>query len=229
MNKGDKIEYCVTLHGQLHIWKGEIIATKTKKRSREDLMVYVLYGDDEGNTGGTWMPHNEPGLRLYYEAFADCDVTPLSHPDHHAVGKEFLGTNWYSRFGNGNTTVRWFCAAHDRQGYWMFATDGSGTWTNVSERAIGASFHEVLKQANGRLSCRFAPVPAYDHSKLHNDQVPVWLGRPGGALTIQYLATTADGAETIIYALDMVGALQEWARSRGSAEPYSIRQMGDSE
>lgn len=88
------------------------------------------------------------------------DVTPESHPDHHVVGLEFGGHNFDTQGWPG---VRWFCVSHDAQGYWMFATDGSGHFTNVSERAIGRSFHEIHKDPDGRLWCTWfgGPVPRY--------------------------------------------------------------------
>jgi hypothetical protein len=79
------------------------------------------------------------------------DVTPASHPDHHTVGKEFMGS-WPAK--------RWFCESHDQAGYWMYATDGSGQWTNVSERAIGRSFHEIYRDG-GRLFCPGWTVQPY--------------------------------------------------------------------
>jgi len=95
-------------------------------------------------------------------------VTPMSHPDHAVVGHEFLGSCWPRR-----SVMRWFCASHDAEGYWLFATDGSGEWHNVSERAIGASFHFIY-DVDGRKLCSFARVPNYDHMTLYNDR---WLGR----------------------------------------------------
>jgi len=86
------------------------------------------------------------------------DVTPATHPDHHTVGKEFMGHD-YRR--HGWPAVRWFCESHDRCGYWMYATDGSGHWTNVSERAIGRSFHEIERLPSGRLICAGWRVPTY--------------------------------------------------------------------
>jgi hypothetical protein len=71
------------------------------------------------------------------------DVTLDSHPNHHTVGKEYMGPHY--NFGSGETATRWFCESHDSEGYWMYATDGSGVWHNVSERAIGRSFHEIYE------------------------------------------------------------------------------------
>jgi hypothetical protein len=80
------------------------------------------------------------------------DVTLESHPNHHTVGKEFMG-GWQGK--------RWLCESHDQAGYWMYPTDGSGEWHNVSERAIGASFHEIYKESDGRLWCSWGKVKPY--------------------------------------------------------------------
>lgn len=89
------------------------------------------------------------------------DTTPVTHPDHHVVGKEFGGSDYQEAHWPGK---RWFCFSHDRAGYWMYATDGSGHWTNVSERAIGATFHEIqVYPGSTRLYCRWFRhgVPLY--------------------------------------------------------------------
>lgn len=69
--------------------------------------------------------------------------TPETHPDHHTVGRYFCGP--------GGT--EFYCDSYDpRIGYWMTSRDCVGrdveTLTNeqrrnVSERAIGHTFHEV--------------------------------------------------------------------------------------
>ena len=86
------------------------------------------------------------------------DVTPESHPDHHTVGLEFMGNDYQH---SGSRAVRWFCESHDRCGYWMYATDGSGHWNNVSERAIGRSFHEIYPLPSGKMTCSGWRVPPY--------------------------------------------------------------------
>jgi hypothetical protein len=85
------------------------------------------------------------------------DVTLESHPDHHTVGKEYMG---------GYPWGRWLCESHDQCGYWMYRTDGSGRWTNVSERAIGRSFHEIWRAEEGKLRCNYGnPVFPYDSAE----------------------------------------------------------------
>lgn len=62
--------------------------------------------------------------------------TPETHPDHHVVGKKFSA--W-----NGNT---YYCDSYDPAiGYWMINVDNVSDRRNVSERAIGATYHEIYK------------------------------------------------------------------------------------
>jgi hypothetical protein len=59
--------------------------------------------------------------------------TPQTDPDHPVVGHYFKGT-----YG-----LTYYCESYDPSiGYQMNATDGSRR-TNVSERAIGRTFHDV--------------------------------------------------------------------------------------
>ena len=61
--------------------------------------------------------------------------TPETDPEHHTVGRRFRG------WGGGT----YFCDSYDpRYGYWMTneATQERG---NVSERAIGATFHLIIE------------------------------------------------------------------------------------
>lgn len=69
------------------------------------------------------------------------DATPENPGEHKdVVGHEFAGHDYQDKMHHGK---RWFCESHDAEGYWMYATDGSGHWTNVSERAINRSFHRI--------------------------------------------------------------------------------------
>lgn len=88
------------------------------------------------------------------------DRTPVSDPDHWVVGREFGGHDLQHPTWKGS---RWFCASHDSSGYWMYNTDGSGHWSNVSERAIGRAFHEIHREPDGRLHCSWfhGKVPSY--------------------------------------------------------------------
>lgn len=92
------------------------------------------------------------------------DCTPETHPDHHTVGHDFMAhgypeNNWQS--------VRWFCVCHDQAGYWMFATDGSGMWTNVSERAIGRTFHEIHPDEGWGEWSQWGASPPYINTPRH--------------------------------------------------------------
>lgn len=64
------------------------------------------------------------------------DVTPKTHPGHHTVGRRFRGFNLKT-----DKLTTFYCESHDAEGYNMVSEDGSRT--NVSERAIGRTFHEV--------------------------------------------------------------------------------------
>ena len=60
--------------------------------------------------------------------------TPKTHPNHDTVGHNFRG--WDLKI--------YFCDSYDpRIGYWMTETGEPGNRRNVSERAIGRTFHLV--------------------------------------------------------------------------------------
>lgn len=69
-------------------------------------------------------------------------ITPETHPRHSVVGRDFVG----GAFGSG----RYYCDSYDpRMGFWLTPRqpvnlDGVALERiNVSERAIGRTFHEV--------------------------------------------------------------------------------------
>lgn len=66
------------------------------------------------------------------------DITPETHPDHHTVGKDFMGWSY-----KNDKAARWFCKSHDSAGYNMVNRSDPDDETNVSERAIGRTFHEI--------------------------------------------------------------------------------------
>lgn len=73
--------------------------------------------------------------------------TPETHPDHHTVGKYFC---------SGWDGVIYYCDSYDPSiGYWMTPIDVTDKdWRpverkNVSERAIGRSFHEIWMYDDG--------------------------------------------------------------------------------
>lgn len=92
------------------------------------------------------------------------DVTPASHPDHAVVGQEFMSHDLQHQDWRA---MRFFCESHDAFGYWMYSTDGSGHWTNVSERAIHRSFHLVHRDPDGRLWCTWGKVRSYKELAEH--------------------------------------------------------------
>ena len=67
------------------------------------------------------------------------DITPETHPDHHTVGKRFRGWNLTKM-----EAAIFYCESHDAAGYNM-VTDDESYRTNVSERAIGRTFHEIYE------------------------------------------------------------------------------------
>lgn len=62
--------------------------------------------------------------------------TPKTHPNHEVVGKRFKAYN-------GRV---YYCDSYDpRRGYWMTPEDNHADRTNVSERAIGRTFHQIYE------------------------------------------------------------------------------------
>jgi hypothetical protein len=72
--------------------------------------------------------------------YAGHDVYKPSEWVQHVVGRLYLAFDWSSR-----TMRTWECFGYDpRTGFWMRTTDGgTENVTNVSERAIGASWRLV--------------------------------------------------------------------------------------
>jgi hypothetical protein len=70
--------------------------------------------------------------------------TPESHPDHHTVGHYFGG---YCNKANG--TAIYFCDSYDpRIGYWLTNVIDAADRKNVSEAAIGRTFHEACDKGD---------------------------------------------------------------------------------
>ncbi len=65
--------------------------------------------------------------------------TPVSHPDHHAIGHDFKAWD-----GHVYTCDSW----EENLGYWMFRTDENNELVrrNVSERAVGGTFHKIWEE-----------------------------------------------------------------------------------
>lgn len=63
--------------------------------------------------------------------------TPQTDPDHHTVGRRFRA------WRDGGPAV-YFCDSYDpTMGYWMTNEADPSDRRNVSERAIGRTYHEV--------------------------------------------------------------------------------------
>lgn len=65
--------------------------------------------------------------------------TPQTHPDHSTVGHYFAGHS----FGTSRAEL-YFCDSYDpRIGYWLTNVSDPADRKNVSERAIGGTYHEA--------------------------------------------------------------------------------------
>lgn len=88
------------------------------------------------------------------------EMMPSDHPDHDTIGRYFI---------SGVGGIYW-CDSYDPAiGFWMTpARDGDTTWsdlptkrTNVSERAIGRTFHRIYRdEYNDRVRYRTALINA---------------------------------------------------------------------
>ncbi len=65
-------------------------------------------------------------------------VTPESHPDHDTVGHDFMGHS----FAHGQS-ARYYCRSYDAAGFNMVNRADPEDDKNVSERAIGRTFHII--------------------------------------------------------------------------------------
>lgn len=64
-------------------------------------------------------------------------MTPQTHPNHDVIGQLFA-----AHHPQGGAGI-WYCDSYDpRQGFWMTLVNGLHR-TNVSTRAIGATFHTI--------------------------------------------------------------------------------------
>ena len=84
------------------------------------------------------------------------DATPLTHPDHPVVGRDVMGTST----ADGYKTARFYCVSHDHCGYNLVNRGNLDEVKNVSERAIGGTFHIVHHDDYGgaREFCLWGPV-----------------------------------------------------------------------
>ena len=68
-------------------------------------------------------------------------ITPETHPNHHTVGHHFGGYRVKT-----SLTEIYYCDSYDPAiGYWMTNVNDETDRRNVSERAIGRTFHEVVE------------------------------------------------------------------------------------
>lgn len=97
---------------------------------------------------------------LHGDYQSEPDVTPLTHPDHHTVGHDFMGHS--SKMG---ASARWFCASHDQSGYNMVNRGDPENVINVSERAIGRTFWKITEY-DGRERSQWGPTLIDKNGKL---------------------------------------------------------------
>lgn len=72
------------------------------------------------------------------------DITPETHPEHHTVGHDFMG---YS--GKNKCSARYYCYSHDASGYNLVNRADPEDDKNISERAIGRTFHLITDYGDG--------------------------------------------------------------------------------
>lgn len=66
--------------------------------------------------------------------------TPESHPDHPVVGHRLRGPDLKQ---NGKN-ITWYCDSYDpRLGFWLQSTEQDDRRINISERAVGGTFHLI--------------------------------------------------------------------------------------
>lgn len=69
-------------------------------------------------------------------------ITPATNPDHPIVGHYFAGPSYVT----GKTAI-YLCESLDPSiGYWLVNINKSWERRNISERAIGATFHEAFER-----------------------------------------------------------------------------------
>lgn len=73
------------------------------------------------------------------------DITPESHPDHHVVGHDVMG--WSMKH---DKAARFHCVSHDASGYNLVMRGDDEERKNVSEHAIGRTFHLISDVGDGR-------------------------------------------------------------------------------
>lgn len=74
-------------------------------------------------------------------------ITPESDPEHCFVGHDFMGHSL-----KHNKTARWYCKSYDAAGFNMVNRSDPEDETNVSDRAIGRTFHDIYDLGWGDMS-----------------------------------------------------------------------------
>lgn len=103
------------------------------------------------------------------------DITPESHPDHHVVGQDVMG--WSNK---RNEAARFHCYSHDAGGYNLVDRADDTDHRNVSERAIGRTFHLISDYGDGiersqwgivKIGKDGKPIPPRDAAALATQDV----------------------------------------------------------
>lgn len=97
--------------------------------------------------------------------------TPETHPDHETVGRDFMANNWHAKEGEAGS-ARYYCDSYDpRIGFWMTRVDAppehwndqEGEWRhNVSERAIGRTYHVIYQDPWGETVSQWGGKPSVE-------------------------------------------------------------------
>ena len=88
-------------------------------------------------------------------------ITPQTNPDHHTVGRRFKAWN--------DGPQVYFCDSYDpRMGYWMTNETNPEDRRNVSERAIGRTFHQIYEKESKMSAEASREMPKYKcHKVVH--------------------------------------------------------------
>jgi hypothetical protein len=92
------------------------------------------------------------------------DIFPQDKPDHPVIG------NYFKAHGKGFVgTDVYYCDSYDpSQGFWMTSLTDPEHRTNVSERAIGRTFHTVygIGEPDGAMHCQWGRLSAEETERV---------------------------------------------------------------
>ena len=106
------------------------VCTVCKRNLEANELVHVT----ENKRGGYDFKHSGQA-EVYCQYIGEGVKTPESHPDHWVVGHFFSGSS---------PNTFYYCDSYDKAwGFWMTNVYDLSDRRNVSERAIGGTFHEI--------------------------------------------------------------------------------------